>query len=399
MLCGPMLSSFSDQQPRKEDPVSTTATARMNHRTATEVALFMSFELGEKEWKIAWATSLGERPRCRTLRARDTKRLLAEIRKARDAVNVRRVVTCYEAGRDGFWLHRFLQAHGIENRIVDSASIEVNRRARRQKTDRLDAEKLLSMLLREALGEADLWSVVNVPSAADEDARSLQREYRTLVKERTRSANRILGLLASQGLAPERIDARLPEWLASVRLWDGSALLPGVRSRILREFERWHFTHAQVLGIEKERRDRTRNLEERGLEKVRRLFALKGIGLGAAWTYGLEFFSWRAFRNGKEVGALAGLAPTPYQSGDSDRELGISRAGNRWVRGLAIEIAWGWLRHQPRSALALWYQERFARGGPRARKVGIVALARKLLVALWRYVETGVLPEGAELKA
>jgi len=394
-----MLSSFSDQTTWKEDPVSTTATTRAIEGTAIEVGLFMSFELGEREWRIAWATSLGEKPRLRTLRARDTKRLLEEIEKARSAVNARRVVSCYEAGRDGFWLHRFLHAQGIENRIVDSASIEVNRRARRQKSDRLDAEKLLSMLLRESLGERDLWSRVNVPSAADEDARSLQREYRTLVKERTRSANRILGLLASQGLAPERIDAQLPEWLARVRLWDGSALLPGVRARILREFERWQFTHAQLLGIEKERRDRTRNLEERGLDQVRRLFALKGIGLGAAWTYGLEFFSWRRFRNGKQVGALAGLAPTPYQSGDLEHELGISRAGNRWVRGLSIEIAWGWLRHQPRSALSLWYQERFARGGPRARKVGIVALARKLLVELWRYVEMGVLPEGAQLKA
>lgn len=394
-----MLSSFSEQQPRKEDPVSTTATTRGIEGIATEVCLFVSFELGEREWKLAWATSLGERPRLRTLRARDTKRLLEEIEKARIAVQAGRVVSCYEAGRDAFWLHRFLHARGIENRIVDSASIEVNRRARRQKSDRLDAEKLLSMLLRESLGEQDLWSRVNVPSAADEDARSLQREYRTLVKERTRSANRILGLLASQGLAPERIDARLPEWLEQVRLWDGSALLPGVRARILREFERWHFTHAQVLAIQKERRDRTQHLDARGLDPVRRLYRLQGIGLGAAWTYGLEFFSWRCFRNGKQVGALAGLAPTPYQSGDSEHELGISRAGNRWVRGLSIEIAWGWLRHQPRSALSLWYQERFARGGPRARKVGIVALARKLLVALWRYVETGVLPEGAELKA
>lgn len=167
----------------------------------------------------------------------------------------------------------------------------------------------------------------------------------------------------------------------------------------MREFERWQFTHEQLLGIEKERRARTRQLDDPGLEKVRRLYRLRGIGLGAAWTYGLEFFSWRQFRNGKEVGALAGLAPTPYQSGERAHELGISRAGNRWVRGLAIEIAWGWLRHQPSSALSLWYQARFARGGPRARKVGIVALARKLLVALWRYVETGVLPEGATLKA
>jgi transposase len=309
------------------------------------------------------------------------------------------VVSCYEAGRDGFWLDRFLRAHGIENRIVDSASIEVRRRARRVKTDRLDAQKLLTMLHREALGEENLWSVVHVPAVADEDARSLQREYRTLVKERSRSSNRIKGLLASQGIVAPRIDGHFLRWLAAARLWDGSAIPCGMRARVEREFARWCFTRDQVLVLEKERRDRTKDETDRSLEKVRALFALKGIGLGAAWTWGLEFFTWRDFRNGKEVGALSGLAPTPYQSGDSSHELGISRAGNRWVRGLAIEIAWGWLRHQPDSALTRWYNERFARGGPRARKVGIVALARKLLVALWRYVETGALPEGAVLKA
>ncbi len=379
--------------------MSTTETTRMIHRTAPEICLFVAFELGEKEWKIAWATSLGEKPMLHTLRARGTKRLLELIRKAQRQVNATRIVSCYEAGRDGFWLHRFLRAHEINSRIVDSASIEVNRRARRMKTDRLDAEKLLSMLLREALGEENLWSLVNVPSVADEDARSLQREFRTLVKERTRSINRIRGLLANHGLVPERIDERLPAWLAEARLWDGSPLPSGARQRILREFERWKFTYTQVREIEKERRHRTQDLTDPSLDEVRRLHALKGIGLGAAWTYGLEFFSWREFKNGKEVGALAGLTPTPYQSGDSQRELGISRSGNRWVRGLAIDIAWGWLRHQPRSALSLWYQERFARGGPRARKIGIVALARKLLVALWRYLETGLLPEGAELKS
>jgi transposase len=175
------------------------------------------------------------------------------------------------------------------------------------------------------------------------------------------------------------------------RLWDGSEVRSGVRARIQREYARWRFTHDQVLAIDKERGDRMKDLSNVNLEKVRALFAVKGIGLGAAWTWGLEFFAWRDFRNGKEVDALAGLTPTPYQSGESDHELGISRAGNRWVRGLAIEIAWGWLRHQPESALTQWYNRRFARGGPRARKVGIVALARKLLVSLWRYVETGAL--------
>jgi transposase len=379
--------------------VSTAATNRTIHRTAAEVCLFVAFELGEKDWKIAWATSLGEKATLHTLRARGTERLLELIGRAQRKVGATRMISCYEAGRDGFWLHRFLRAHQVENRVVDSASIEVNRRARRQKTDRLDAEKLLSMLLREALGEKKLWSVVNVPRVADEDARSLQREYRTLVKERTRSVNRIRGLLASQGVRCDRIDKHLAAWLIQVRLWDGSPLPAGIRARLEREFARWRFTHAQVAEIDKERRHRTQDLADLSLEKVRRLHELKGIGLGAAWTYGLEFFSWRAFKNGKEVGALAGLTPTPHQSGDSERELGISRAGNRWVRGLAIDIAWGWLRHQPNSALSRWYQERFARGGPRARKIGIVALARKLLVALWRYLETGVLPEGAELRS
>lgn len=361
--------------------------------------LYVAFELGEKDWKLAMSPSLDNRPRLRSLRARATDRLLAILDQERERMGAARIVSCYEAGRDGFWLHRFLRAQGVQNRIVDSASIEIRRRARRVKTDRLDAQKLLTMLQREALGEKNLWSVVHVPAVEDEDARSLQREYRTLVKERSRSSNRIKGLLASQGLVAPGIDPRFLEWLSTARLWDGSPVPPGVRARMEREYARWRFTHDQVLAIDKERRDRTKDLTDRNLEKVRALFALKGIGLGAAWTWGLEFFSWRNFRNGKQVGALSGLAPTPYQSGESDYELGISRAGNRWVRGLAIEIAWGWLRHQPDSVLSRWYNERFARGGPRARKVGIVALARKLLVALWRYVETGVLPEGAVLKA
>jgi transposase len=380
---------------QKEDTMSTAVT-RMDQDTKK---LYVAFELGEKEWKLAMSPTLEARPRLRSVRARGTARVLEILEKERLRTGASEIVSCYEAGRDGFWLDRFLRAHGVENRIVDSASIEVRRRARRVKTDRLDAQKLLTMLQREALGEKDVWSVVHVPSVADEDARSLQREYRTLVKERSRSSNRIKGLLASQGLVAPRIDGHFLEWLGNAKLWDGSAVPVGLRARVEREFVRWRFTHDQVLALDKERRDRTKDETNAGLEKVRALFAIKGIGLGAASTFGLEFFSWRNFRNGKEVGSLSGLAPTPCQSGESEHELGISRAGNRWVRGLAIEIAWGWLRHQPDSALSRWYNERFARGGPRARKIGIVALARKLLVALWRYVETGVLPEGALLKA
>lgn len=198
--------------------MSETATTRNDDPTANGSSLFVAFELGEREWKLVWAPSLDSRPRGATIRARETARLLEILEQARQRAGAARIASCYEAGRDGFWIHRFLRAHGIDNRIVDSASIEVNRRARRRKTDRLDAQKLLTMLLREALGEDKVWSVVRVPSVEDEDARSLQREYRTLVKERTRSANRIQGLLASHGLAPDRIDTKLPEWIASVRL-------------------------------------------------------------------------------------------------------------------------------------------------------------------------------------
>ena len=317
------------QVTNKEDGTMATALTRTDQDTKM---LYVAFELGEKEWKLAMSPSLEARPRLRALRARSTARLLEVLAKERGRVGAGQIVSCYEAGRDGFWLHRFLRQQGIQNRIVDSASIEVRRRARRVKTDRLDAQKLLTMLQREALGEGDVWSVVHVPCVADEDARSLQREYRTLVKERSRSSNRIKGLLASQGLVASRIDAKFPNWLETARLWDGSPVPPGIRARVEREFNRWRFTQDQVLALEKERRDRTKDETDRSLEKVRALYALKGIGLGAAWTWGLEFFTWRNFRNGKEVGALSGLAPTPYQSGDSEHELGISRAGNRWVR-------------------------------------------------------------------
>ncbi len=239
--------------------MSKTATTRNDDPTAQGRTLFVAFELGEREWKLAWAPALDARPKGATIQGRDTRRLLEILERARQRAGATRIASCYEAGREGFWLHRFLHAQGIDNRIVDSASIEVNRRARRRKTDRLDAQKLLTMLLREALGEDKVWSVVRVPSVDDEDARSLQREYRTLVKERTRSANRIRGLLASHGVAPDRIDAKIPEWIASVRLWDGSPLPARARARILREFERWTFTHKQVLAIEKERQDRRRD--------------------------------------------------------------------------------------------------------------------------------------------
>ena len=308
-----------------------------------------------------------------------------------------RVVSCYEAGRDGFWLHRFLVAQGIENRVVDSSSIEVNRRQRRVKTDRMDVVKLLGLLLRYEAGERKAWSVVHVPTVPEEDARQLHRELLTTKRDRNRETNRIRGLLASQGLAID-LTAEVPAQLEQMRQWDGSPLPPGLRVRLVREWEKVGFLTGQIRVLEAARRKLVRHSDDPAMQKVRQLLTLRGIGANSAWLYTMEFFGWRLFRNGKEIGSLAGLTPTPHQSGKLRHELGIAKAGNRRIRWMAIEGAWLWLRFQPHSALSKWYQERFGQAGPRMRKVGIVALARKLLIALWRFLETGVVPEGAELK-
>lgn len=379
----------------------TTRATRPNEYTPSTSGLRLAFELGLKTWKLGFARDFSHPPLERRVAGGDTKALLGEIARAKQELGLpadTAVVSCYEAGRDGFWLHRFLKHQGVHNLVVDPASLEVSRRARRAKSDRIDLRKLLTALLRHLAGEPHVWSVVRVPSDEVEDARSLHRELRTLVKERTRSTNRIKGLLMNHGVRLEAIRPDFLDWLDRVRRWDGSPLPRGARQRIEREHTRRELVHRQILALEAERRRTLREEAEPALDQVRQLTTLRGIGEGSAWLTVREFFAWRHFRNAKEVGALAGLAPSPFQSGEEDREQGISRAGNRHVRGLAVEMAWGWLRHQPDSALTQWYERRFAHGGPRARKVGIVALARKLLIALWRYLETGVVPEGAELK-
>jgi transposase len=184
-----------------------------------------------------------------------------------------------------------------------------------------------------------------------------------------------------------------------VRVWDGSPLPAGLRARLQREWEHAQFLHGKILELERVRQRAIAHDRGPAVEKVRQLLRLRAIGPSGAWVYVNEFFGWRQFRNRKEVGAAAGLIPTPYQSGDASREQGISKAGSRHIRAVAIEMAWCWLRYQPRSRLSRWYQERFGRGGTRARKVGIVALARKLLIELWRFLEHGVIPDGAVLKA
>jgi len=377
--------------------MSTTTTTRMNDRTET---LYLAFELGNGKWRLGFTPGFGQKPRERTITARDGDAVLREIAQAKERFGLAadcRVVSCYEAGRDGFWLHRYLEAHGVTNRVVDSSSIEVNRRKRRAKTDRLDVGKLLGLLLRYEAGERTAWSVVRVPTDAQEDARHLHRELLTAKRDRTRVTNRIRGLLANQGLDVD-LARDFSEQLERMRRWDGSGLPVALRKRLEREWAKVRFLTEQIYALMRERRRMMREATDPALRKVRQLAQLKGVGINGAWLHTMEIFGWRHFRNGKEVGSFAGVTPTPHQSGEQRHELGIDKAGNKRVRWMAIELAWTWRRFQPQSALSRWYEERFARGGPRMRKVGIVALARKLLIALWRYLETGVLPEGAELK-
>ena len=376
-----------------------TATHSQNSTVPTAPVLYLALELGWNSWKLAFTVGRGQKPRVRTIAARNLDALLAEIVAAKKRFGLPEdapVISCYEAGRDGFWIDRFLGGQGIQNIVVDSSSIEVNRRRRRAKSDRLDAEKLVDMLIRWHNGERKVWAVVRVPSADDEDRRQLHRELIELKGERTAHVNAIKGLLAGLGLQAS-VDEKVPQRLEKLRQWDEKPVPTAMHQRLLREFERWQMIGRQIDELEKQRAQQIRKGDSPEVEKVRRLLTLKGIGVNGAWLLEWEFFSWRQFRNRRELGSLAGLTPTPYSSGDTRREQGISKAGNRRVRWMMVQLAWGWLQYQPESELSRWYQRRFGQGNARQRKIGIVALARKLLIALWKYLETGEVPEGAEL--
>jgi transposase len=339
-----------------------------------EKVLHLAFELSQNKWKLGFSD--GNKMRFKSIAGRNLEQLHEEIEKAQVRFKMKgdvRILSCYEAGRDGFWLHRYLLSCGIENVVVDSSSLEVNRRKRRAKTDRIDARKLLQMLMRHYGGERKLWSVVNVPSAEAEDGRQLNRELEALNKERTMHRARIRGLLIQQGLEVRNPSAkRFLQELASLCTWDGKQIPEDLKERVVREYER--------------------------LRMVAQLRTVYGIGKTSSWDFVMEMFAWRKFRNRKEVGAFAGLTPTPYDSGGSQREQGISKAGRGRLRALNIQIAWAWLRFQPQSKLSKWFWQRFGHGGKRMRKIGIVAVARRLLIDLWRYLEHGVIPEGVRLR-
>ncbi len=380
--------------------MSTQATPGGESK-ATGQVLYMALELSERVWKVLFACAAGRR-RERSVAARDLARLMEEVGSAKQRLGLEaqaRVVSCYEAGRDGFWLDRALAAHGIENLVVDSSSIEVPRRARRRKTDRLDLCKLMGLLQRFLGGEKKVWSVVRVPQEEAEDVRQLSRGIERLKAERGRHRTRIAALLATQGIKLVGVGGR--DWarrVAELRRWDGTAVGRWLQQDLLLEGERLALVEHQLAQLKAEREALVAAGQEAAAVKARALARLGAIAAESSFVFATELFGWRRFANRRELAGSVGLVPTPYASGASRREQGLSKAGNRRMRTMLVEIAWCWLRYQPQSALTLWWQRRFASSGGRARKVAIVALARKLLVALWRYLEHGIVPEGATLK-
>jgi transposase len=378
----------------------TKKTTRKDEYNGNQQALFMAFELGASRWVLGFSIGLGQKPRKRTMDAGNLKALQQEIKAAKERFGLSEnaaVKSCYESGRDGFWLHRYLQTIGVQNLVIDSSSIEVNRRRRRAKSDGLDAEGLLKLLIRHYLGDKKVFSVVRVPSEEEEDRRHLHRGFRTLKKEKTRTTNRIGGLLATQGVRATRLDLS-DRQLDAIRIWNEKGLGKGLKSRLRMEWQRVLQLRQQIRELKAERQSQLKDNERPGIAQVKQLNLLRAIGPESSWTIVHELL-WRDLRNRRQVGALVGLVPTPYDSGESNREQGISKAGNRHVRTIAIELAWSWVRHQPKSKLTLWFLRRFGGAGKRARKVGIVALARRLIIDLWRFIQTGAIPEGALLKA
>jgi transposase len=359
----------------------------------------MALELAAQRWQLAFGVGLATPSRRRTIAAGDREALRREIVAAKRRLGLSAtapVRSCYEAGRDGFWVHRLLTSERVANVVVDSASIEVNRRQRRAKTDRLDADALLRRLIRYWLGERDQWKVVHVPTVEAEDARHAERAIASLVSERTRQRNRIHGLLATHGVRV-RITRHFGERLAVLTTPAGAALPPGVAARVALAWRLLVGVDAELRQARHAQQARVRAAATPAARRVQRLHQLKGLQVGSAAILANEVFA-RDLRNRRQVGALSGLVPVPYQSGDAGHDQGISRAGLRHVRHVVVELAWNWVRWQPQSALTRWYRARFGGGGPRVRRIGIVALARKLLIALWRYSEQGIVPAGAVLR-
>jgi transposase len=376
--------------------------------------IFAAIELSKASWLVALHLPSHDKISVFQVPGGDVDRLLAILERARETAMARGVSptveihTCYEAGYDGFWLHRLLHAHGIHNQVVDSASIQVSRRHRNVKTDHTDAESLLRVLMAWHRGETKACSIVRVPTPEEEDLKRLHRSRETLLHERVRHVNRIRGLLCLQGI--RHIDPGRDGWTAALvglQTRDGRPFPVRLMAEIRREGKLLAVaqTLLREVGAELEALVRVKSSGRRQhavhstvLHPVAlQLARLRGIGPTFAAVLSTEVF-YRTFSNRRAVASFVGLTPTPYSSGTSSREQGISKAGNAWARHNAVELAWLWLRHQPASGLTRWFHARVGDAKGRVRRIAIVALARKLIVALWRFVDTGLVPDGAIVK-
>ncbi len=366
--------------------------------------LFMAIELASKQWKIAFSDG-GTKEIVRELKH---ERSIAKLREQLTVViaQMKRrfgladdvvVISCMEAGRDGFWPHRLLSEMGLRNVVIDPASVRVNRRSRRAKTDRLDAVMMLADLVRYHGGDTQVWSAVRAPSPDQEDARRLHREIERAKEERTEQSQRIQSILATLGSTATVGDVL--KRLDRLVQWDGSTIPPGVRAQLQRAADRYRLVNLQILEMQKEQRAALEaETKTKELRAVECLTWLRGVGLDSAWLLVFEFFSWRKFENRRQVAGAAGLGGTPFNTGQSTREQGISKAGNPMVRTRMVELAWLWLRYQPEHKLSRWFQEKFASAGARRKRAGIVALARRLLIVFWHFAEHGVVPDGAVVR-
>ena len=369
---------------------------------SSEQSIYGALELSKNSWLLAIQVPGRDNPSLHPIEGGNAEGLMTKLDAARDRVaqvtgQTPKVTLCYEAGYDGFWLVRFLEQRGIECLVMEPASLQVNRRARRVKTDRIDVENILHTLIAWCRGERHVCSMVVIPSAEEEDLRRTHRERNRLVRERTAHINRIKGLLFAQGIRGINVK-KYYKTLAPADLvtGDGHPLPKRLGREITREIERLALVQEQLVETERER-DQAPTPCAATERKRHDLLRLNGIGPTISAILAREVY-YRRFANRRQVASYIGLAPSPYDSGDGRRSQGISKAGNSLVRYSLIQAAWLWLRHQPNSALTQWFHHRTEGQSKRVRCIMIVALARKLAIALWRYVELGLIPEGAVVK-
>jgi transposase len=380
--------------------MQTTTDRHAQDTAINEAALYVALELSSSKWKLAFDDGRRKRARIATIDAMDVPAFITQVERARSAMGLPEnapVRTCYEAGREGFSIHRRLAQLGIDNVVIDAASVEVSRRARRAKTDRLDAEALVAKLISHHRGDR-AFAVVRIPAPEDEAARHEDRHLGDLKVERGRHRVRIQSLLLTEGIGA-KWSPRLVDELETMRTIDGRALSSELVRRIRDEAARLETVRTQIATIEAARKVAMEQQEREPRAARAATFAsLKGIGSTSAFRLVVECFGWRKFKTRREVAGCLGLAPSPFASGFIDHEQGISKLGNGRLRALLVELSWLWLRFQPQSKISLWFQEKFARGAGRSRRIGIVAVARKLAIALWKLTAFGEVPEGAIMK-